>query len=327
MDNELISVVVPVYKVEKYLERCVNSILNQSYKNLEIILIDDGSPDMCGQICEELAKLDNRIKVYHKENGGISDARNYGIEKANGEYIGFVDSDDYIHEYMYEKLYGAIKKTGTLISECGLTRIYKNKERPHYNGEEYFLVINRQGYLKEFLENKRVYGSLWCKLIHKDIAKKIKFPIGKIYEDAYYNLELIKNVDSYTLISGNYYYYYMREGSITTKPFSSKDMDYIEVMDQVRDYTLTNFPIFEEKLSVRLAYAYLSIFNQLIQIDGYKKKKEYSILKNKILALWSKIIANSNAPKSLKIAILLLKFNENLYKFILTKYKKYEIND
>ena len=102
MDNELISIIVPVYKVEKYLEKCVKSILKQTYTNLEIILVDDGSPDKCGQLCDELAKTDDRIKVFHKENGGLSDARNFGVERANGEYIGFVDSDDYIHESMYE---------------------------------------------------------------------------------------------------------------------------------------------------------------------------------------------------------------------------------
>ena len=132
MNNELISIIVPVYKVEKYLEKCVKSILKQTYTNLEIILVDDGSPDNSGKMCDELAKVDDRIKVYHKKNGGLSDARNYGVERANGEYIGFVDSDDYIHECMYEKLYEAIKKSGTLIVECGVTRVYKNKERPHY---------------------------------------------------------------------------------------------------------------------------------------------------------------------------------------------------
>ena len=126
MDNELISIIVPVYKVEKYLEKCVKSILKQTYTNLEIILVDDGSPDKCGQLCDELAKTDDRIIVFHKENGGLSDARNYGVERANGEYIGFVDSDDYIHECMYKELYEAIKKSGTSIAECGVTRVYKN---------------------------------------------------------------------------------------------------------------------------------------------------------------------------------------------------------
>ena len=261
MDNELISIIVPVYKVEKYLEKCVKSILKQTYTNLEIILVDDGSPDKCGQLCDELAKTDDRIIVFHKENGGLSDARNFGVERANGEYIGFVDSDDYIHESMYEELYKAIKKSGTSIAECGVTRVYKNTLRPHYEGEDYFLVLGREEYLKEYLENKRLYGSAWCKLIHKDLAKKIKFPTGKIYEDAFYTLELLKTVDRYTLISGNYYYYYIRENSITTRPFSSKDMDYVEIMDKIKDYTLSNFSMLKDKLFIRLTFAYLSIFN------------------------------------------------------------------
>ena len=292
MNNELISIIVPVYKVEKYLEKCVKSILKQTYTNLEIILVDDGSPDKCGQLCDELAKEDDRIKVYHKENGGLSDARNYGVERANGEYIGFVDSDDYIHESMYEKLYEAIKKSGTLI-----------------------------------VENRRLYGSAWCKLIHRDLAKKIKFPIGKIYEDAFYTLELLNNVDKYTLISGNYYYYYIRENSITTRPFSSKDMNYIEIMEKICNYTLSNFPIYREQLLVRLTFAYISIFNQLIVTDNYKKKNEYKILREKLKDIRFKIITNKKAPKNLKIAVLLLGINERLYKFILSKYKKYESND
>lgn len=327
MDNELISIIVPVYKVEKYLEKCVNSILKQTYTNLEIILVDDGSPDKCGQLCDELAKTDDRIKVFHKENGGLSDARNYGVERANGEYIGFVDSDDYIHESMYEELYKAIKKTGTVIAECGVTRVYKNTLRPHYEGEDYFLVLDREGYLKEYLENKRLYGSAWCKLIHKDLAKKIKFPTGKIYEDAFYTLELLKTVDKYTLISGNYYYYYIRENSITTRPFSSKDMDYIEIMELISEYTLNKFPIYKEQLLVRLTFAYISIFNQLLEVDNYKRKSEYKILKDKLKNICFKIIKSRKAPNNLKIAIILLNMNEQVYKSILSKYKKYEQND
>ena len=327
MDNELISIIVPVYKVEKYLEKCVNSILKQTYTNLEIILVDDGSPDKCGQLCDELAKTDDRIKVFHKENGGLSDARNYGVERANGEYIGFVDSDDYIHECMYEELYKAIKKSGTSIAECGVTRVYKNTLRPHYVGEDYFLVLDREGYLKEYLENKRLYGSAWCKLIHRDLAKKIKFPTGKIYEDAFYTLELLKTVDKYTLISGNYYYYYIRENSITTRSFSSKDMDYIEIMNEIEDYTLANFPIFKEQLLVRLTFAYISIFNQLLEVDNYKRKSEYKILKNKLKDNYFKVLSNKKAPKNLKAAMFLLNANERLYKFMLSKYKKYESNE
>lgn len=328
ISDKLISIIVPVYNVEKYLKKCVYSILNQSYKNLEVILVNDGSTDNSGKICDELSREDSRINVYHKDNGGLSDARNYGVAKANGEYVGFVDSDDYIDQYMYENLYKAIRKYNTQIAECGITRVYKNnKLRPHYDGEEYSLVVDREGYLKEYLENRKVYGAAVCKLLSIDLAKVLKFPDGKVYEDVFYTLELLKKVDKYTLISGNYYYYYIRGNSITTKTFSSRDMDYIEIIDKIGEYTLNNYSKLKEKLFIRQGFAYLSIFNQIIQLNDYRQIPEYSILIGKLKNIRSNIIFNKLAPKSLKIAIILLNINERLYKKVLKKYKKYEVND
>ena len=328
ISDKLISIIVPVYNVEKYLKKCVYSILNQSYKNLEVILVNDGSTDNSGKICDELSREDSRIKVYHKDNGGLSDARNYGVAKANGEYVGFVDSDDYIDQYMYENLYKAIRKYNTQIAECGITRVYKNnKLRPHYDGEEYSLVVDREGYLKEYLENRKVYGAAVCKLLSIDLAKVLKFPDGKVYEDVFYTLELLKKVDKYTLISGNYYYYYIRGNSITTKTFSSRDMDYIEIIDKIGEYTLNNYTKLKEKLFIRQGFAYLSIFNQIIQLNDDRQIPEYSILIGKLKNIRSNIIFNKLAPKSLKIAIILLNINEGLYKKVLKKYKKYEVND
>ena len=328
ISDKLISIIVPVYNVEKYLKKCVYSILNQSYKNLEVILVNDGSTDNSGKIYDELSREDSTIKVYHKDNGGLSDARNYGVAKANGEYVGFVDSDDYIDQYMYENLYKAIRKYNTQIAECGITRVYKNnKLRPHYDGEEYSLVVDREGYLKEYLENRKVYGAAVCKLLSIDLAKVLKFPDGKVYEDVFYTLELLKKVDKYTLISGNYYYYYIRGNSITTKTFSSRDMDYIEIIDKIGEYTLNNYSKLKEKLFIRQGFAYLSIFNQIIQLNDYRQIPEYSILIGKLKNIRSNIIFNKLAPKSLKIAIILLNINEGLYKKVLKKYKKYEVND
>ena len=328
ISDKLISIIVPVYNVEKYLKKCVYSILNQSYKNLEVILVNDGSTDNSGKICDELSREDSRIKVYHKDNGGLSDARNYGVAKANGEYVGFVDSDDYIDQYMYENLYKAIRKYNTQIAECGITRVYKNnKLRPHYDGEEYSLVVDREGYLKEYLENRKVYGAAVCKLLSIDLAKVLKFPDGKVYEDVFYTLELLKKVDKYTLISGNYYYYYIRGNSITTNTFSSRDMDYIEIIYKIGEYTLNNYTKLKEKLFIRQGFAYLSIFNQIIQLNDYRQIPEYSILIGKLKNIRSNIIFNKLAPKSLKIAIILLNINEGLYKKVLKKNKKYEEND
>ena len=117
-EKALISIIIPVYKVEKYLEKCIQSVINQTYENLQIILVDDGSPDNCGKICVEYAKKDHRIEVIHKSNGGLSDARNKGLEIAKGEYIGFVDSDDYIESDMYEVLYNLLKQYNAYVKIC-----------------------------------------------------------------------------------------------------------------------------------------------------------------------------------------------------------------
>ena len=124
MDNELISIVIPIYNVEKYIEKCLDSVIKQTYKNIEIILVDDGSPDNCGKICDSYANNDKRIQVIHKENGGLSDARNVGIERANGKYITFVDSDDYIELDYIEYLYTLIKKYNTKISFCKVNVVF-----------------------------------------------------------------------------------------------------------------------------------------------------------------------------------------------------------
>ena len=142
MNSDLISIVVPIYNMEKYLDKCVNSIISQTYKNIEIILVDDGSTDLSYDICEKYKKLDNRIKVYHKTNGGLSDAKNFGIKHASGKYIGFVDSDDWIEPMMYEILYKNIKEKNADIAICGRYIDYENGKSfdPFENNEDYLPV-------------------------------------------------------------------------------------------------------------------------------------------------------------------------------------------
>ena len=146
MVTDLITIVVPVYNVEKYLRKCIDSILNQTYKNLEIILVDDGSPDNCGQICDEYAKKDNRIKVIHKENGGVSQARNVGIDNSNGEFIAFVDPDDYIEKEMLYKLKNNIENVD--LSGCGSQKILGNNIIEQFVVEKDVAIDN-----KTFMQN------------------------------------------------------------------------------------------------------------------------------------------------------------------------------
>ena len=163
--SDLISVIVPVYNVEQYLEKCVDSIKNQSYPHLEILLIDDGATDSSGQLCDTLAETDSRIKVFHKANGGLSDARNYGLQHASGAFILFLDSDDYIHPHMIESLYEQMIKEDADVSVCNIMNVYETGESPQCENPELYFVMNTDEFLKEYLIGKLVPGSICNKLI------------------------------------------------------------------------------------------------------------------------------------------------------------------
>lgn len=184
-NKPLVSVIVPIYKVEPYLERCIHSIISQTYQNLEIILVDDGSPDKCGEICESFAQSDSRIKVYHKENGGLSDARNFGVEHASGEYIAFIDSDDYIAPNYIDYLFTLLKKYNADISACCMTKT--NEDTADYRANDKIpneqLLTGKEACMELFGALYLVLVTAWGKLYRSDIVKKYPFPIGKICED------------------------------------------------------------------------------------------------------------------------------------------------
>ncbi len=231
MEKDLISVIIPVYKVEKYLEKCIESIIKQTYTNLQIILVDDGSPDNCGKICDEYAKKDSRIEVIHKINGGLSDARNVGINRANGRYIGFVDSDDYIKEDMYEKLINLIKEYNTDVSICNLYDVIDGKEyvRNKDNGiHEY----SRIDILKEILLDKNIQSYAWNKLYKKELFDEIKYPIGKKYEDIGTTFYLFEKCNKIVVTSEPEYYYLKRADSLVNNVTESTILDYTEIIIQ-----------------------------------------------------------------------------------------------
>jgi len=284
-NSDLISVVVPVYNVEQYLEKCVNSIINQTYKNLEIILVDDGATDSSGNMCDQLAKSDSRITVYHKENGGLSDARNYGVERATGDYIGFVDSDDYIDSEMYEELYEAIKKENVDVVECNLKIIYPDRVEL-FTEQKYYNVYTKQEYLEEYLKIEKIFGSACVRLIKSDIAKKLKFPVGKLYEDTYYAYDLIEKVDRYVIMNSPYYNYLMRENSITNTKFNPRIFDLIEIVEKFHKMTYKNYSSLTEAADCRKMYAYFSVLNSILLEDEFKNNSYYH-----------NIISNNEVPK------------------------------
>lgn len=319
--NELISVIVPVYNVEQYLEKCVNSIINQTYKNLEIILVDDGATDSSGIMCDELAESDNRIKVYHKENGGLSDARNYGVERATGDYIGFVDSDDYIDSEMYEKLYEAIKRENVDVAECSLKVIYPGKIEL-FTDEKYYKVLGKTEYLEEYLTIKKVFGSVWTKLIKSDVAKKLVFPKGKLYEDTYYAYDLIKIANSFVLIDSPSYNYLMRENSITNSKFNPRIFDLIKIVEKFHKMTYENYPGLKEAADCRKMYAYFSVLNSILLEENYRDNEYYSKILSYFKRNYISLLKNKYINHNRKLSVILIKLNIDLYRKVLMKYKK-----
>lgn len=319
--NELISIIVPVYNVERYLEKCVNSIINQTYKNLEIILVDDGATDSSGNMCDELAKSDNRIKVYHKENGGLSDARNYGVERATGDYIGFVDSDDYIDSEMYEELYEAIKKENVDVVECNLKIIYPDRVEL-FTEQKYYNVYTKQEYLEEYLKIEKIFGSACVRLIKSDIAKKLKFPVGKLYEDTYYAYDLIEKVDRYVIMNNPYYNYLMRENSITNTKFNPRIFDLIEIVEKFRKTTYENYPGLKEAADCRKMYAYFSVLNSILLEENYRDNEYYSEILSYFKRNYISLLKNKYINRNRKLSVILIKLNIDLYRKVLMKYKK-----
>jgi glycosyltransferase involved in cell wall biosynthesis len=267
MEKDLISVIVPVYKVEKYLEKCIESVLKQTYTNLQIILVDDGSPDNCGKICDEYAKKDSRIEVIHKINGGLSDARNVGINRANGRYIGFVDSDDYIKEDMYEKLINLIKEYDADISICNLYDVIDGKEyvRNKDNGiHEY----SRIDILKEILLDKNIQSYAWNKLYKKELFDEIKYPIRKKYEDIGTTFYLFEKCNKIVVTSEPEYYYLKRADSLVNNVTESTILDYTEIIIQRYLYIKQNIKELRKYNNYYLAKTLITAHNDIENLEN-----------------------------------------------------------
>lgn len=249
--KELISVIVPIYNVEKYLRKCVDSLINQTYKNLEIILVDDGSPDNCPKICDEYAKQDSRIKVMHKENGGLSDARNAGMNIATGEYISFIDSDDWIKSEMIEDMYNRMIEDNSDLVSSGVLWVDEDGVEIRNATVSENCVLNTEQAMKELINDGKLKQHVWNKLYKADLIKNIPFDKGKYHEDVFWSYKVIGEAERISIEKNSYYFYVQRSKSIMGEKYSAKRLDALDAMKLRCEYTKDKFPkLYNNALSV-----------------------------------------------------------------------------
>ncbi len=220
----MISIIVPIYKVESYLRQCVESILNQTYREIEVLLIDDGSPDRCGEICDEYARKDQRIRVFHTENQGISAARNLGLHEAKGEFIGFVDSDDWIEPDMYEVLLRGMQESETDIGVCSFWHEYANARKASDSSKA--IYVGKESLLA--LVDGRLSNYVWNKLYRSTVFQAITFPCGRNYEDVASMHLILNQAKSVAVLDATKYHYRIRNESITKTYTASNLVAYAE---------------------------------------------------------------------------------------------------
>lgn len=269
--GEIISVIVPVYKVESYLDQCVESILAQTYTDLEVILVDDGSPDQCPALCDAWAKKDNRVKVIHKKNGGLSDARNAGMKIATGTYIGFIDSDDWIAPEMYQLLYDEMRKTDSDISACGVQMVWEdgNTRMLTCNGN---IVLDNKQAMEALIEENWLKQPVWYKLYKRSVVEGIPFAVGKCHEDVFWSYQPLAKAKKVCVIDTPCYFYRQRSDSIMGEEFSAKRLDGLEAMEQRILFLKKEYPWLVGKAQER-AYFFAMYLMQVAL-----REKRYEIL-------------------------------------------------
>lgn len=311
----MISVIVPVYKVERYLKKCVDSILAQTFTDFELWLVDDGSPDDCGAMCDEYARMDARVHVIHKKNGGLSDARNAALDVMQGKYVFFVDSDDWIAPDALESTYAAIQRTGAKVATGNMITVHEDGKE-----EELHVPTMEERVLDgEEILNTLLQPSAWNRLYDAELFRNLRYPVGRLYEDVFVYHKILEQIDRMVLTGKNTYYYFVRKGSIMNTEYNIR---FTDIVDAVYDRAQWLERIGQKKLAdetrvfvysqVSAAYAHLDRSNpehakrlgEIKQIYdecyailkksnqiGWKQKVRMFILKNMPslhTALWGK---------------------------------------
>ncbi len=319
-----ISVIVPVYNVEKYLDRCVESIVSQTYENLEIILVDDGSLDNCPQMCDDWAKKDERIRVVHKTNGGISSARNRGIDEASGRYLMFIDGDDEILPNMVESMYLHIKKSDSDIARCRMIKVEKTRSYPtrEFCSDKSYIELSGMKAMEKLFINE-IDCSVCLGLYKNELFCNIRFPLGKTNEDFAVLYKVFCNSKKVVYMSDVFYKYFYRENSITTSRFSIKQFDkYYNCIDMI-DYIQTNCPAVLPEARYYLQLQSMYLYKE-VMLRGLEKEHftEYRKIRKTLKREALNIISSKWFSSKEKLSVIVMVYTSDIYKSLHKKEMK-----
>ncbi len=316
----LISVIVPVYNVAEYLTRCVESIIAQTYKNLEIILVDDGSTDDSGVMCDNYLNKDSRIKVIHKQNGGLSSARNAGIDIALGEYLTFIDSDDYVDVDYVEFLYKLADLHKAKMTICSHTVYYDNGTvLKNETGEN--ALLDSKTVLERILYDEDIDLSAWAKLYQRSLFASIRFPVGRLFEDAATTYLFVHESGLVAIGLESKLNYMIRSNSISNAKFTEKKLDLITSTNEMANFCKANYPELSKAADRRVMYAYLPTLSQLANSNVKNKPIQKSLMKY-IRKHGLSVLFDRRAKNRDRMGILSAMFGFGFYKLLWNTYRK-----
>lgn len=322
MNQPLISVILPIYNVERYLERCLKAVAEQDYQNLEVLMIDDGSTDSSAKIANRFVEADSRFRLIHQENGGLSNARNHGLDLASGEYVTFIDSDDYVTSDYVSFMYNLLKETDfqAPMALCSLMDVFTDTGRKKDCGDGSRQVLTGKQCIEKMCYHDLVDTCAYAKLCRREMYDKVRFPEGKLFEDIGSTYQLFLQADQVACGFSPKYYYMVRSNSIVTGSFTPAKMDLLEMTDQMAAVVTKVYPDLRAATLRRQVYARFSTLNQTLDAEGVEKEQA------QLLAYLRKhkkeVLSDPKTPRRDRLAFGMLSLGFPFYKFAWKTYVK-----
>lgn len=317
-ENPLVSIIIPVYNAEKYIKTCLNSIIKQTYHNIEVITVDDGSRDQSLKICQQYQLEYPMIKVFHKKNEGVAKTRNYGLQKAKGDYITFVDSDDFIHPDYVQDLVELLLHNQADIAICNFYKMPEEKKVPIAKEKEIEnTIFSQKEAMKRFLYQDKIDSSFWAKMYKKELFANITIKNYKVFEDMDTVYQLILKAEKVVYSSKILYYYLVRQDSLIHKKFSEENAKVISILNEMEKKVLQIYPDLKPAFYIRKINAYFYILRNVKKnSELYLEARQY-ILQNR-----KKILAIKDVPRKTKWGIFLSYINFQLIKPLFYLYSR-----